>query len=173
MKGRQWFDRSLLFAIVSVRITVCAAVGFSYSQWNLNLLLVNSSIISASEYLWKVNVFLLKTQHSWRTEDRDVEEYQQLQQTVTARVQRAKAADLALKEEILQLLASISSIRCQSPSKVISPRDEALIIINTYVRTARHNCSVYKLVWVLNLVGVWTNRRSQTILFSPLDDSLI
>lgn len=102
-----------------------------------------------------------------------MEEYQQLQQTVTARVQRAKAADLALKEEILQLLASISSIRCQSPSKVISPRDEALIIINTYVRTARHNCSVYKLVWVLNLVGVWTNRRSQTILFSPLDDSLI
>lgn len=38
-----------------------------------------------------------------------MEEYQQLQQTVTARVQRAKAADLALKEEILQLLASISS----------------------------------------------------------------
>jgi len=35
-------------------------------------------------------------------QDRDVEEYQQLQQTVTARVQRAKAADLALKEEILQ-----------------------------------------------------------------------
>lgn len=93
---------------------------FSYGKWSLNLLLVNSSIISASEYLWKVNVFLWETQHSWRTEDRDVEEYQQLQQTVTARVQRAKAADLALKEEILQLLASISSIRCQSPSKEIN-----------------------------------------------------
>lgn len=28
IKGRQWFDGSLLFGIVSVRITVCAAVGF-------------------------------------------------------------------------------------------------------------------------------------------------
>ena len=53
-----------------------------------------------------------------------MEEYQQLQQTVTARVNRAKAADLALKEEILQLLASIRSD--QSPPKLISPRDRAL-----------------------------------------------
>eukprot|EP00438_Fugacium_kawagutii_P025582 Skav215578 [mRNA] locus=scaffold2748:114034:142296:- [translate_table: standard] len=50
-------------------------------------------------------------------EERDIEEYQQLQQTVTARVERAKAADLALKEEILQSVKSARNMQRQVAKK--------------------------------------------------------
>lgn len=50
-------------------------------------------------------------------QERDIEEYQQLQQTVTARVERAKAADLALKEEILQSVKSARNMQRQVAKK--------------------------------------------------------
>lgn len=44
-------------------------------------------------------------------QDRDVQEYKTMQQTVTARMDRAKAADIALKEEIRQSVQSARNIQ--------------------------------------------------------------
>lgn len=53
-------------------------------------------------------------------QEHEIEEYQQMQQTVTARVERAKAADLVLKQEILQSVQSARNMQRHTAKKNVA-----------------------------------------------------
>ena len=59
----------------------------------------------------KHQIKISEVQRRRDNQDRDLQEYKALQQTVTAKMDRAKAADLALKEEIRQCVQSARNIQ--------------------------------------------------------------
>ncbi|CAK9063742.1 unnamed protein product [Durusdinium trenchii] len=69
------------------------------------------------EAMKRQKVTLIEQRKKNQTKEHEIEEYQQMQQTVTARVERAKAADLVLKQEILQSVQSARNMQRHTAKK--------------------------------------------------------
>mmetsp|Transcript_130980 Transcript_130980/g.310636 ORF Transcript_130980/g.310636 Transcript_130980/m.310636 type:complete len:762 (-) Transcript_130980:14-2299(-) len=69
--------------------------------------------VTLAEQRRKNQIKVSEDQRLRDNQEREVQEYQQMQQTVATRLERAKAADVALKDEILQSVASARSMQRQ------------------------------------------------------------